>query len=349
MNRADRRQAEEALAQMTARRQALEELERDRVGLAPAAAALLAARDQFDGGVLGPLSDFVSTGRQDAELAERLLGDWMHAVLVRSEDTVKAIQSWHAEHQPGALVLLPLDPGTGYSGRRPSRWTTGCGRKEPAAAGSAPRWPARRFSTTRAGSSAGPAAPFSSPAPARPPARSAAGRSSRLWRRKWPRPRLAGRAPMRPCASRSNGWRSGSTTLAEAASAAERARDAERQALATRDDVLRVVGNLAREAADSEAQLEQMTERVTRSEQRLAEIDAALVQGELNRGPGRRRSSAPPHPAGGAGGRSGECPGTARPLAGAGGARGRESARGHRAARAAPDAPGQRPRRGSAR
>ena len=36
MHRADRRQAEEALAQMTARRNALEELERDRVGLAPA-------------------------------------------------------------------------------------------------------------------------------------------------------------------------------------------------------------------------------------------------------------------------------------------------------------------------
>ena len=25
--------------------------------------------------------------------------------------TVRAIQAWHAEHQPGALVLLPLDPG----------------------------------------------------------------------------------------------------------------------------------------------------------------------------------------------------------------------------------------------
>ncbi len=40
MHRSDRRRAEEALAQMTARRHALEELERDRVGLAPAAAAL---------------------------------------------------------------------------------------------------------------------------------------------------------------------------------------------------------------------------------------------------------------------------------------------------------------------
>src|SRR5712691_8289629 len=111
ISRSDRRQAEEALAQMTARRHALEDLERDRVGLAPAAAALLDARDRFDGGVLGPLSDFVSTGRDDAELTERLLGDWMHAVLVRNHDAVWEIRAWHAEQQPGALVLLPLDPG----------------------------------------------------------------------------------------------------------------------------------------------------------------------------------------------------------------------------------------------
>ncbi|MGH7498124.1 MAG: chromosome segregation SMC family protein, partial [Gemmatimonadales bacterium] len=111
LHRADRRHAEESLAQMTARRHALEELERDRVGLAPAAAALLAARDRFGDGVLGPLSDFVSTARESAELTERLLGDWMHAVLVRDHEVVREIQEWHAQQQPGALVLLPLDPG----------------------------------------------------------------------------------------------------------------------------------------------------------------------------------------------------------------------------------------------
>src|SRR5919107_2235333 len=35
----------------------------------------------------------------------------MHAVLVRDDATVRAVQAWHAEHQPGSLVLLPLDPG----------------------------------------------------------------------------------------------------------------------------------------------------------------------------------------------------------------------------------------------
>ena len=37
-----------------------------------------------------------TTGREDAELAERLLGDWMHAVLVRDGATVRAVQAWHA-------------------------------------------------------------------------------------------------------------------------------------------------------------------------------------------------------------------------------------------------------------
>src|SRR5439155_938820 len=45
--RTARRQAEAALAQVTARRDALAELERERVGLAPAAQALLKARARF--------------------------------------------------------------------------------------------------------------------------------------------------------------------------------------------------------------------------------------------------------------------------------------------------------------
>ena len=284
MNRAERRQAEEGLAQMTARRQALEELERDRVGLAPAAAALLAARDQFGGGVLGPLSDFVSTGRQDAELAERLLGDWMHAVLVRSADTVKAIQSWHAEHQPGALVLLPLDPGpvTPAGGAMPGdhRLRT----EEPAAgwvqaalAGSEVLDESGRILRRASGaiflSGAGaPSGPLRRRAELAALAQEVTQAEASLAHAD-----EALRFTVERLAEREH-------TLAETVGAAERARDAERQALATREDVIRVVGNLAREAADSEAQLQQMTERVTRSEQRLAEIDAALVQGELTRG-----------------------------------------------------------------
>ena len=283
MNRAERRQAEEALAQMTARRQALEELERDRVGLAPAAAALLAARDRFEGGVLGPLSDFVSTGRQDADLAERLLGDWMHAVLVRNEDTVKAIQSWHTEHQPGALVLLPLDPGpvtpAGAQAvdERLRAEEPAAGWVRAALAGSEVLDDSGRILRRASGaiflSGAGaPSGPLRRRAELAALAQEAAQAETSLAQAdeslRFTVARLAEREG----------------TLAETVSAAERARDAERQALAARDDLVRLVGNLAREVADSEAQLEQMTERVTRSEQRLTEIDAALVDGELSRG-----------------------------------------------------------------
>src|SRR6059058_3033699 len=109
--RATRRQAEEALAQVAARRDALAELERQRVGLAPAAQALLKEKTQFGDAVIGPLSDFVRTGRRDAELAEQLLGEWLHAVLVRDAAAVDAIRRWHEQAQPGPLVLLPSVPG----------------------------------------------------------------------------------------------------------------------------------------------------------------------------------------------------------------------------------------------
>ena len=106
--RSARRQTEAALAQLEARRDALTELDREHVGLAPAAQALLKARLP---GVLGPLADFVRTSRRDAELAERLLGEWLHAVLVQDATVIEAISAWHAATQPGPLVLLPCVPG----------------------------------------------------------------------------------------------------------------------------------------------------------------------------------------------------------------------------------------------
>jgi chromosome segregation protein len=106
--RSARRQTEAALAQLEARRDALTELDREHVGLAPAAQALLKARLP---GVLGPLADFLRTSRRDAELAERLLGEWLHAVLVQDATVIEAISAWHAATQPGPLVLLPCVPG----------------------------------------------------------------------------------------------------------------------------------------------------------------------------------------------------------------------------------------------
>jgi chromosome segregation protein len=282
MNRADRRQAEEALAQLTARRHALEELERDRVGLAPGAAALLGARQRFGEGVLGPLSDFVSTGREDAELTERLLGDWMHAVLVRDDETVRAIQEWHAEHQPGALVLLPLDPGPVTSGdvqpldTRLRVEEPGSGWVRAALAGSQVLDPSGRVLRRASGaiflSGAGaPSGPLRRRAELAALAQEAERADAAL---------AAADAALRITMERLGEREAG---LVAATAAAEQSRESERQAFAAREDLERLVSNLARETADSAAQVARLDERLDASERRMKEIDAGLVQGELAR------------------------------------------------------------------
>ena len=110
--RVERRSTEEEVAQLEARRDALEELERSRAGLAPAARLLLQQRDKIGGDkIYGPLSDFLATTEASVKFAERVLGDWLHAVLVEDEETVKIVRKWHAETKPGPLMLLPVRPG----------------------------------------------------------------------------------------------------------------------------------------------------------------------------------------------------------------------------------------------
>jgi chromosome segregation protein len=102
--------AEEAFTALESKLSALEELERERVGLAPAAARLLRERDKFgEGSVIGPLSDFISTESEAASLVERFLGPTVHAVLVRDRGAAESIRAWHAATNPGPLLLLPAD------------------------------------------------------------------------------------------------------------------------------------------------------------------------------------------------------------------------------------------------
>ncbi len=102
--------AEEAHTALASKLNALEGLERERVGLAPAAAKLLKDKSQFgEGNVLGPLSDFISTDAASASLVERFLGATVHAVLVKDRNTADAIRAWHAATNPGPLLLLPVD------------------------------------------------------------------------------------------------------------------------------------------------------------------------------------------------------------------------------------------------
>jgi chromosome segregation protein len=108
--RAELFRADETHASLQGKVNALDALERERVGLAPAAARLLREREQFgDDAVLGPLSDFISADQSSALLVERFLGATVHAVLVRDRDVADAVRRWHATANPGPLLLLPLD------------------------------------------------------------------------------------------------------------------------------------------------------------------------------------------------------------------------------------------------
>lgn len=108
--RAELLRADELHTALSAKLHALEGLERERVGLAPAAARLLKERGIFgEGAVLGPLSDFISTDANAAMLVERFLGPTVNAVLVRDRAVAESIRAWHASTSPGPLLLLPVD------------------------------------------------------------------------------------------------------------------------------------------------------------------------------------------------------------------------------------------------
>jgi chromosome segregation protein len=108
--RAELFRADEAHTSLQGKVNALDALERERVGLAPAAARLLREREQFgEGAVLGPLSDFISADQASALLVERFLGATVHAVLVRDAAAAQTVREWHANANPGPLLLLPLD------------------------------------------------------------------------------------------------------------------------------------------------------------------------------------------------------------------------------------------------
>jgi chromosome segregation protein len=112
---ADRRaavaRAAEAVTALDGKVTALEALERERVGLAPAAAKLLGERGRrfSDDAILGPLSDFLVADQEAAVVVERFLGATLHAVVVKDRAAADAVRAWHAETDPGPLLLLPLD------------------------------------------------------------------------------------------------------------------------------------------------------------------------------------------------------------------------------------------------
>ena len=281
LERADRRGAEETLAQVSARRQALADLERDRVGLAPGAAALLAARERFGDAVLGPLSDFITTSREDADLGERLLGEWLHAVLVRDRATVSAILAWHQEAEAGALVLLPVRPGPAGSGGR--NIGHGLQVREPATAwvqalvaGSEVLDPAGRALQRPNG-----AVYLSTGQAQQGPLRRRADLESLATDLVTAETKLQ---------SAESALALTVARLAEleqalelATQKAEQGREGERAAAAQREDVARLVGTLTRDLGESERQGTVAAERLGKAERRMTEIDQALTAGDLAR------------------------------------------------------------------
>ncbi len=278
--RAARRRAEESVAQLSARRQALEELERDRVGIAPATAALLADRTRFGDAVLGPLSDYVSADRRHAELAERLLGESMHAVLVRDAAAIDAIRSWHESAQPGPLVLLPLTPGPRSGNALPpidSRLQV----QETARA-----WVAALLDGAEVLDDRGRALRrgigavhlLGSGSPTGPLQRRAelqalgedVGRAEETLQ-----------AAVTQLAGTTEALTRAEQDVAASTQQVEQARDAERRGITSRDDLHRVLGHLTRELADADTQRERLIERIGEAEARLAVVDQELSEREL--------------------------------------------------------------------
>ncbi|MGQ0701712.1 MAG: chromosome segregation protein SMC [Gemmatimonadales bacterium] len=297
--RSRKRFVEESLAQLTTRRAALEELERDRVGLAPGAAALLEVRARFDGAVLGPLSDYLSADPETAELAERLLGEWMHAVLVRDQSGIEAIRRWHAEAQPGAVLLLPLDPGPRLNGNGPNPLGTRLRAETPAAG-----WVEALLSGSEvldAGEGRGHALRRPSGAILLAGATSTSG----PLRRRADLTRLGEEIDTRSAAHRAV-----TTALAEtearlgeleeqataALAEAERRRETKRTLVAEREDATRLLQRLTRDLAETELAGAALGHRIERAEGRRVEVeraitDAARVQAEASERLARERET----------------------------------------------------------
>ena len=280
--RADRRAAEEALAQAAARRDALRQLERDHVGLAPAAAALLDAADRFGGAVMGPLSDFVRARREDAAQVEHALGEWLHAVLVRDLATCDAIHAWHRESNPGPLLLLPLEPGpAGVPAGGELAERTG-------AEGAAGRWVAALLGGARPFAPEGDAVVRTNGAVYFPGHAAAAGplrRRAELEAMADDAQRLEGDLAEldRALAAAAERLARAERAAAAAAATLDATRADERAAAAAADDVRRQRAHVERDLAVEGGLVTRLVERLSAAEERLASVSAQLAAADLER------------------------------------------------------------------
>ena len=278
--RAERRAADDALAALAAREEVLQRLEQEREGLAPGARRLLDARARFgEGAVLGPLSDFLRASQAEAPLVERLLGEWLHAVLVR-DDAVSEIRRWHEEERPGALVLLPAsgpreggdavgDVGVAAEGPAVG-WARAllAGQEVLGASGVAIRRP--NGAVVLAGSAEG-----SGPLARRAELERLQGEGAGARREV---ERLQG---AQDHAARAHAAADSALGLAQRR--VEAARAADRDAQGAADDALRLLQRLEREVTEAEATASQLTERVAQRAERLTAVLRESVEADRAR------------------------------------------------------------------
>ncbi len=116
--RTERRGQADRLASLTARRNALEGLARDREGVEPVVKGILEAGIA---GVVGVVSDFIEADEGATSAVESYLGPLTSAVIVQDGDALERTLQWFGASWDGGggLILLPLDrvPDSGRDAR----------------------------------------------------------------------------------------------------------------------------------------------------------------------------------------------------------------------------------------
>ncbi|HUF67541.1 MAG TPA: AAA family ATPase [Longimicrobiales bacterium] len=99
---------EEESSRLGAQVGALEKLDRDFHGFAPAVAAALGSRGQLPG-LVGPLADVLELPAERGAALEAALGSLLQMLVVESDDSMAAVRRWIDENQQdkGGVALLP--------------------------------------------------------------------------------------------------------------------------------------------------------------------------------------------------------------------------------------------------
>jgi chromosome segregation protein len=224
----------------------------------------------------------VHASRDDAGAAEHVLGEWLHAVVVRDLGVCDAVHAWHREAAPGPLLLLPVAPGpTGPDAGGEIADRVG-------GTGGAAAWVRRLLGGARAFAPSGDAILRSNGAVYLP---GPSGTSGPL-RRRADLEALADDAARlehaltesdRALQAAAERLQRAEREAAAAEAAVEQTRGLERQAAAEADDARRALGGVDRDLGVEDGQVSRLTERLALVEHQLAGVNTALSAAELER------------------------------------------------------------------